>query len=230
MIRDTSLRELRRMDSARKDEIEQLRRALYARKSVTDLPKGWTKQDLAYSGYNDLVMSPGIMKQPASSAPSKVAWLTDLQKWSYSVGDYSFFDGMQLPHSYMPGTDIYPHVHFIPVTAISDTETVVWTINYSGAAVGAVFPATAAVTCTFTNNAATRFSLDPDALSGTDIVADTHLIAGGATIDGTDFGLSSVIDGRLTRAAGTYAGEVLLSSSDSHIRINRLGSQQEYAG
>ena len=231
-LRDTSLRELQRVIGGLERELASLR-AQVAEITVPDERLGWTKQSMDDAGYNDLVVSPATFRNVGATKPTEVTWLTNLKKWSFAINDYVYFEGMQLPHSYMPGTDLYPHVHFAPVGAIADTETVVFTITYTVASVWSVFPATEDITATFTNNAEARAKLPADSLSGTSIVANAHLIAGGATISGVTgngIGLSAIIDGKLARASGTHAGAVILSSADSHIRLNRLGSRQEYTG
>ena len=94
-----------------------------------------------------------------------------------------------------------------------------------------MFPSLVTAAMTFTNDAAARAALPPESLSGTDIVADTHLIAGGATIPGTGMTLSSLVVGRIEYlATSTHSDDVAFMSADAHIRLNRLGSQQEYTG
>ena len=233
-LRDNTVRELQRIIDDLKNEVKTLRTDVNGI-SVPSVNTGWTKQDLADSGYNDLVVSPAsINRLHPSLAPSWGTWLTDLQALSFTQGNIAYFEGMQFPHSYVPGTDIFPHVHFSPTSALSDTETVVWDITYTVASVWSVFPATETVTCTFTNDAESRAKLPADALSGTDILTDAHLIAGGATISGVTgngIGLSAIMNGKLEyMAASTYPDDVLMQSADSHIRLNRLGSHQEYTG
>ena len=112
---------------------------------------------------------------------------------------------------------------------IADGETVVWEISYTSSEPFGLFPAVTVATATFTNDSDARAALDADCLSGTTILADSHLIAGTVTIDGTDFTLSSIVMGRLEYdATSTYAGECIFLSADGHIQVNRLGSEDEY--
>ena len=231
------------MSELRNNSVDELRRALRELEAklsyIEEVPAedpytGWQKQDTDGSAYNDLVVSGSNVRIPAANAPTERTWLTDLKKLHFDDDEYVSFEGMQMPHSYVPGSDFYPHVHFAPTTALSDTETVVWSITYTVASVWSVFPATDTITATFTNNAEARAKLPSAALSGTDIVANTHLIASGATVSGltgNGVGLSAIMDGKMLRSsAGTYGDEVVFLSADSHIRLNRLGSRQEYTG
>ena len=231
------------MSELRNNSVDELRRALRELEAkltyIEEVPDadpytGWQEQNTDGSAYNDLLVSPSNVRLPASSSPTWTTWLTDLEALQFSEGDIAHFAGMQLPHSYVPGTDIRPHVHFVPTTAMADGETVLWSITYTVASVWSVFPATATVTATFTNDAESRAKLPAASLSGTNILTDTHLIAGGATIPGTTgngVGLSAIVSGRLVYStAGTYNDDVIMVSADAHIRLNRLGSRQEYTG
>lgn len=195
------------------------------------LVKGYLTVEELPSKYTDYVVSPASMKTPAALAPTEVTWLTDLKKYSFDQGEFLYIQGVQLPHGYVPGTDLGMHVHFAPDSAIADTETVIFTFTYTLASINTLFPATASVTCTFTNNAAARASLPAACLSGTNIVANAHLIAGGGTITGTGLTLSAIVDGKLIRsAADTFTGEPVLLSADIHYEINRLGSSSATSG
>jgi hypothetical protein len=149
-------------------------------------------------------------------------------------GDYGYFS-MQLPHGYVPGSDLLWHIHFTNPAPIAATETVAFVLTFSKAAIWGVFPAVATVTATFTNDEAARDKIragHPASLSGTSIVANTHLIAGGATISGAGLSLSSILYGRVERATGaadTHGSDIYLLSADAHIQKNRMGTEREYA-
>ena len=138
---------------------------------------------------------------------------------------------MQLPHNYVAGTDILLHVHFTTPSTIATTETVAFDFSYTKSAIGSGFGAAAAVTATFTNDAAARSGIVAGQLSGTTIAVNTHLIAAGATISGAGLGLSSIIYCRVTRnTSDTHGGAAYVLSIDAHIQKNRLGSENEYTG
>jgi len=174
------------------------------------------------AGWNDLVVSPATMKIPASSAPTEEDWggsgasAVKVLKFDNGGGEYSWYQ-MQLPHSYVRGTDLHPHIHFAPKTAIGAGQTVVWRVTYKLQNVNGVFGADQTVDMTFTDD-------------GSGSAANSHLIAGGATVDGSDLDLSAVMYGRLERIPGTFTGDVYLVSADAHIQINRLGSEGQYTG
>jgi hypothetical protein len=185
--------------------------------------------------YDDIVVGGAGMRLPASSAPGPSAWKTDLLLPDFSAAgsEYAHF-GMQLPHNYVAGTNLLWHVHFANAASITDLQTVIFRFRFTMGAINGEMVALGNADATFTNNAAARAAItavSPGQISGTTILADTHLIAGGATITGTTLGLSSVLYGRLERLnADTYAGNALLLSADAHIQKNRLGSENEYTG
>jgi len=206
------------------------------------LPVGATwdgHTELSDTAYTDIVIAPSSFKVPASSDPTEITWLTDLKAYSFATGEYILFDGMQLPHGYVEGTDLLFHVHFVPAADITDGEVIRFTLTYTVASPFMAYPATATVTTDFTNNAASRAEITAagDAatiLSGTTIQASAspHLITTSGTIDGTDLNLSSVLAGKLeyTATGTTYTGEAIVVSSDFHYQVNRLGSENEYTG
>jgi hypothetical protein len=175
------------------------------------------------------------MRLIPATTPDEHAWKTDLIIPGFTAvgGQYAYFQ-IQLPHNYVPGTDLHWHVHFANDTTIADTQTVVFRFRFTVGSVNGEMIALANADATFTNNAAARVAItavSPAQISGTDILADTHMISGGATITGTTFGLSTVLYGRLERlSSDTYTGKALLLSADAHIQKNRLGSENEYTG
>ena len=140
---------------------------------------------------------------------------------------------VQLSHKYEPGTDIQWHTHFVPFTNIADGETVIFSVHHSFAAFYSAFPAQVEIVATFTNDAAWRAGLNATQaaaiLSGTDVLADSHLVVAGATtVDGTLLNISSIAMLELRREIGTYADNVGILYSDFHIVINTLGSNLEF--
>jgi len=195
--------------------------------------------ELSDTAYTDLVIAPSNFKIPASSDPTEITWLTDLKAYSFATGEYIHLDGIQLPHGYVPDTDLLFHVHFVPAADITDGEVIRFTLTYTVTSPFASFPATDTVTTDFTNNAAARAEITAagDAatiLSGTTIQASAnpHLITTSGTITGTGLTLSSVLAGKVeyTATGTTYTGEAIVTSMDFHYQVNRLGSENEYTG
>lgn len=48
--------------------------------------------------------------------------------WQYENGDELHFSDLQIPHDYAEGTDMVPHLHWIPTT--SEVYTGVWALEY----------------------------------------------------------------------------------------------------
>jgi phage baseplate assembly protein gpV len=198
------------------------------------VPAPWRgHNDLPDVSYDDIVVSPQSFSVAGGTALSYETWLTNLKVVRFASGttDVGYFT-VQLPHGYVPGADIHPHVHFSNPVAIADGATVVFTLVYTRSSIWGVFPATASVNMTFTNNAATRSEIQakyPGTVSGTNIVVNSHLIAGGATISGAGLGLSSLIHCKIGRGADTHAQNVYMVSADFHIQKNRMGTEREYA-
>jgi hypothetical protein len=120
---------------------------------------------------------------------------------------------LQLPHSYSQGTDLYPHVHWVPVDA--NAGNVRWSLEYSWANIDAVHGASTTIHVI-------------DAAAGT---AWTHQKAYFAAITGTGKEISSMFMARLYRDSGhgddTYASDAALLEFDIHYQLNALGSENE---
>jgi hypothetical protein len=120
------------------------------------------------------------------------------------------FFSAQLPHTWMAGTDIEPHVHYIRPT--NDTGTVVWGLEYSWANRWDEFPETKTI-----------YTID----KSTD-TAFTHITSSFGLIDAKGKTISSMIMCRIFRDAenplDTYNDDVGLLEIDFHIRNNTLGS------
>jgi len=199
-------------------------------------PEAWDGHtELSDVVYDDIIVGPAALRLPASGFPAATTWKTDLEIPGFAAtgSEYAYF-GIQLPHNYVPGTDLHWHVHFANSATITDGQTVIFRFRFTSGPINGVMTALGNADATFTNNAAARAAITavaPAQISGTGILADTHMIAGGATITGTTFGLSTVLYGRMERlSADTYTGVALFLSADAHIQKNRLGSENEYTG
>ena len=119
----------------------------------------------------------------------------------------------QLPHSYWEGTDIYPHVHFIPTT--SATGTVLWGLEYTWTNGNAIFPTTNIIEATGTVGASDTLRM---------------LMADFPTITGTGKLISSMLICRIfrngTSGSDTYEADVGLLEIDFHYQLQGNGSTQ----
>jgi len=117
----------------------------------------------------------------------------------------------QLPHTYVQGSDIEPHVHWQYKT--SNSGNVVWGLEYMWVNVGA----SGAGNTTLLENAMATGS------------PATHLATNIGIIDGTGKTISSILTCRLYRKGDdvldTYPDPVYLSEFDFHFQINTMGSR-----
>ena len=122
---------------------------------------------------------------------------------------------MQLPHSYMEGTSVHPHIHWEPTT--TDSGNVYWQLEWR-----------------WRNNGETAGAFSAIALiaevSGT---ADKLQIDGFGGIDKDDAKISSILEFKLSRlgddASDTYnSKDARLKEFDIHFRVDGSGSRQEY--
>lgn len=123
----------------------------------------------------------------------------------------------QLPHGWLVGSELRPHIHWSPGNS-ANTGSVVWELEYSWA--NAVNPPNtygASTTLTATQAAAGAYG---------------HQIAQFAGIDGTGKRESSVLLCRIARVGGdpgdTFTGAAFGISFDIHYQIESPGSVTEY--
>jgi len=129
----------------------------------------------------------------------------------------------QIPHSWKLGTDLHPHVHWMPVSNGSAGQVVSWGLEYSVAKVGVTFPVT---TIMYGN-----VSMPTETL-----VVGRHYITdlGDIIMSGVD-SVSPMLICRVFRdatgAGGTdsYADDAALIEIDFHFEADTLGSNEEYA-
>lgn len=150
-------------------------------------------------------------------------WVKVLDNGATSVGVYALgfadnrdeevFFTVQIPHTYKQGTDIYPHVHWLPMS--TGTGVVEWQLEYTWTNINGTFGNTTEISCT-------------DSGDGT---AYKHQIASFSSISGTGKNISSMLLCRLHRDGGngsdTYVGDAVLLEIDFHYQINTMGSRQE---
>jgi hypothetical protein len=133
---------------------------------------------------------------------------------------------VQLPHTWVEGTTIYPHIHWIP-RGSNVSGNVQWNLDYSWVnydpATIQVFPA-ATTTAVVTSPASGNFIQNGHYISA--------LTTGNVGIDGTGKKISSVLICRIWRDSGiasdTYNEDAGVMFLDFHIQINSFGSRQEF--
>jgi len=141
-------------------------------------------------------------------------------------GDDALYFSVQMPHSWKEGTNIFPHIHWTPMTTgTTGNNGVYWELEYVWANNGETFPSSTTVI--------SGTSTVP-ALSG-DLVAKRHYITPLGTAEGMDATgktISSMIICRIARrgnnAADTYSGNAGAMEFDFHYQLDTYGSRQEY--
>jgi hypothetical protein len=121
---------------------------------------------------------------------------------------------VQMPHAWLPGSSLHPHVHWSPATANSGN--VLFQISYKIANVNEAFPAdfTTAVVIGAAGGA-----------------ADKHQLSSFPSIPMTGKTLSCMLLMLIARIGGddqdTYASTIKLNEFDIHYEIDTLGSAEE---
>ncbi len=167
------------------------------------MDKGSSSATLAYS--------------PGESSGGQIWYFRDgagLETLSFQV---------QLPHGYKEGTNIYPHLHWTPLTSRSGN--VEWNLDYTWVNYDSATPLTFPSTTTSTVVATGPFT------------ARTHLITplttGNTGLDGTGKKVSSILICRLWRdsnhSADTYQDDAGLLSFDFHYQIDTVGSRLQFS-
>ena len=141
--------------------------------------------------------------------------------WLFAaVGTELLFLIAQLPHAWVTGRDLAPHVHWQKTTSAAGN--VVWRLSYKWAPIGAVMDAA------FTDvDASTVAAGTPD-----NDTADEHLITPFTALSGTGKGISDMLVMKLARiggdAADTYGADARLLEFDIHYEVDSFGSNQEF--
>jgi len=179
--------------------------------------------------FDDLRVEPNARTTGANS-PTFEVYLTNgagsRGVWLYSFdnavagSEKELFFTIQFPHGWK-GTDVYPHVHFIPA-ANGTAMAVRWGLEYTWVEPGGTFGNTSIV------YTATNVQGDVN------LVANKHYIAAfsGITPSATQNDISSIAICRLFRdsanAADTYTNKAGLLYVDWHYEIDQIGSKSEY--
>ena len=131
------------------------------------------------------------------------------------------FFSVQMPHAWVEGSDIYPHLHWSP---ISDTggDKVRWGFEFTWANVTGTFDDTTIL-----------YAEDPIPPIGGKPMAYQHVISGFESISGAGHNLSSMLICRVFRDGthdnDTYKGFAYLLEFDFHYQIDASGSREKYA-
>lgn len=127
----------------------------------------------------------------------------------------------QMPHQWVEGTAIYPHVHWQKTTSAGGD--VLWRLEYKMAPIGEVMDSS------FT---ALDVSTVVDGTPDLD-TANQHLISAFASIDMTGRDLSDMLVMKFSRIGSdgddTYGADARMLEFDIHFEIDSLGSAEEFS-
>jgi hypothetical protein len=156
------------------------------------------------------VNPPGILVPAVLTEVSAAAW-----RWVFADEAAMAFPDLQIPHDYLEGSNIVPHIHFIPTTP--GIYAGAWTMVFTGhlsAANGNTPEATLATTAPLTG-----LTLGAGEMSSIDFLA---------VIPGLNRKISSLgtilLSLNLTTVPG--GGGLALAGFDGHYQTDSIGSRQ----
>lgn len=141
--------------------------------------------------------------------------------WFDATQEEEVYFSCQLPHNYIPGSYLRPHVHWVPKSNGSAGQTVSWGLEYTWSNAVAVFPNTTII-------------YGSTSMPSETLVANKHYITSLGQIDGTSKSYSSMLICRLFRDAtgsgGTdsYTADAGLLEIDFHYNLNGFGTSEEF--
>jgi len=165
--------------------------------------------------WDDLrVFAQSTKQNPLTSKPDFGSFVGGLLTYLFDPSDKETVHfSIQLPHGYKLGTDLYPHVHWCPTN--TNTDEVIWNLEYSIAEISGTFASTSALTASATPG-------------GT---AYEHILTSFNTIDGSSLTeLSVILICALSRdgASDSYDADVGFLEFDIHYQIDSVGSEKEF--
>jgi len=180
-------------------------------------PSAGEKTAIWVDGYDDCRVSTTFTKK-GTSDPTYVG-VRSGHLAEFNTNNELFFTG-QLPHTYKEGSNLLLHLHWTHSRGVAeDTKTVNWRVDLSVISVNGVFLA------------GTTYDLT-ETCDGVDY---KHQISSSVTVSGTGLKVSSILIGRIYRAAGdswatnTNGNKPALCGVDRHYQIDTFsGSVAEY--
>lgn len=163
-----------------------------------------------------------VRQNPVTVKPDFDVWRSGVRTFVFDGGaNEEVHFNAQLPHGFRFGTKLEFHVHWAPMTAPTNGQTVLWYLEYTLAEQGTVFPVSATGgpgTHTFAANSQYEHILTEVVTSATGIDTSAWTITSG------------MLSCRLYRDAvtDTYADEVAFLEADFHFQKDQSGSRQEF--
>ena len=129
----------------------------------------------------------------------------------------------QIPHKYKLGTNLHPHIHWVPSVTGAEGEVVNWGFEYTIANINDSFPNTV---ITSTNTTSSGDSI---------LISNKHYLSSFPEIDGSNIdSVSTMLICRVFRDAtgaldtDDYNSSVFAIEFDFHYEIDSAGSNEEY--
>jgi len=180
--------------------------------------------------FDDIRVPVSSTKNGGTKDPDFAVWKTDgsgsqgvFVEWFDKSTEEEVYFSMQLPHSWKTGTDIEPHVHWIPKADGSAGAVVNWGLECNWTAIGDT-GITTTIIYSSSNHA-----------GDTTLVADKHYLSDLGVMDGSTIaGVSSMAVCRVFRdatgalATDDYDNDAGLLEIDFHYEVDALGSRTEY--
>jgi hypothetical protein len=176
--------------------------------------------------WDDLTISLATATKNAGSQPTLTqVGASSIYLYAFTEATNELFFTVQMPHSWKIGSNIYPHIHWFPSTALSGTA-VLWQLDYSWANLNSAF-----------NTTVTTISGTATVAGGSGAAYEHKLTpfldgSSNSYIDGSSHTLSSILICRLYRtggaAADTYTGTAFALQLDFHYEKDTQGSRSEY--
>ena len=138
---------------------------------------------------------------------------TGIFGYSFSAStEEELFFTLQAPFSYKEGTNVHPHIHWMPNS--TDTGTVIWGLEVAVVNQGVALGNTALITTT-TNGGGTAYE---------------HIISEWDDLDGSNFKFNSTMLCRIYRdaTADTFTGEAILLLMDFNHLMDTIGSDNTH--
>lgn len=180
------------------------------------------------TNWDDFVVSPAVGKNSGGAVPGWSAFVDNIFAHKFEDTKTQSLDfSIQLPHSYKPGSTLYPHIHWSPMTAAGTTR-VLWQITYQWVNYGAAYNGT-------TSTNITGYTLANEGSPARSLVQYESCITPiGAGITGTGMNISSILMCKLTRLGSNtvednYTGDAAILSIDFHYEVDSFGSKTQFA-
>jgi len=157
------------------------------------------------------VQGQGLNKPTWSQITDDGAGSTGIYAWSFDpTAEEELFFTVQAPFSYKEGTNVHPHVHWMPTT--TNVGNVVWAMELAPIRENGLMGNSTIITNTVASGG----------------VADKMLISDFDELDGSNFDFNTTIICRIfrdaTNAADTYTGEAILLLVDFNHLMDTIGS------